>query len=116
MTKPSPVGGLVVRYDYLWISERGQGREEGSKNRPCAVVVALPAKDEAPLRAMLCGITHSEPTAYQEGMGIPAAVRRYLGLDEDKCWTFTSEVNIVDCDDPGLIPVAEGQWVYAFGW
>ena len=47
MAKPDPQGGLVIRYDYLWVSEEGRGREVGAKVRPCAVVVAIPATDKA---------------------------------------------------------------------
>lgn len=107
-----PVGGLVIRYDYLWASEEAQGREEGSKNRPCAVVVAIPQSDTEPLRAIVCGITHAEPPPGDNAVEIPQTVKNHLGLDGEPSWVVTSEVNVVDWEDPGIIPVASGQWTY----
>ena len=40
MSWPVPRPGLVIRYAYLWRREARAGREEGSKDRPCAVVLA----------------------------------------------------------------------------
>lgn len=114
MAKPDPQGGLVIRYDYLWVSEEGRGREEGAKVRPCAVVVAIPATDKAPQRALVCGITHSKPQPPDDGVEIPPMVRRYLGLDDDTSWAITSEVNLVDWDDPGIIPINPDRWAYGF--
>ena len=37
---PLPVPGLVIRYSYLWHSEHLAGREEGTKDRPCAIIAA----------------------------------------------------------------------------
>ncbi len=41
MTLPKPVPGLVIRYSYLWYGEHRQGHEEGTKDRPCAIVAAI---------------------------------------------------------------------------
>ena len=41
MTWPTPKPGLVIRYSYLWHREPLTGQEEGAKERPCAVVLAL---------------------------------------------------------------------------
>ena len=41
MTLPAPEPGLVVSYSYLWHREHEAGREEGAKNRPCVIVLAL---------------------------------------------------------------------------
>jgi hypothetical protein len=38
---PEPQPAMVIRYSYLWHGEYIQGREEGVKDRPCAVVAAL---------------------------------------------------------------------------
>ena len=34
-----PVPGLVIRHNYLWQAERARGKDEGAKDRPCAVVL-----------------------------------------------------------------------------
>jgi hypothetical protein len=39
---PEPaVPGLIIRYSYLWYREHLEGRDEGQKDRPCAIVAAL---------------------------------------------------------------------------
>lgn len=114
MAKPEPLGGLVVRYDYLWKSEERTGREEGAKDRPCAVVVGIKPTSRSPERAILCGITHSQPVPPEEGIEIPPRVKQHLGLDQQRSWIITSEINLVDWDDPGLVPVSQGHWAYGF--
>lgn len=41
MPLPEPVPGLVVSYAYLWRNQQEQGRDEGVKDRPCVVVLAV---------------------------------------------------------------------------
>jgi hypothetical protein len=40
MKLPTPEAGLVIGYSYLWAREHSAGRQEGVKNRPCAIVAA----------------------------------------------------------------------------
>lgn len=40
MSWPDPQPGLVIRYADLWRREAFAGQDEGSKDRPCAVVLA----------------------------------------------------------------------------
>jgi hypothetical protein len=42
---PEPYAGLVIRYSYLWKREQQARREEGTKDRPCAVVMAIMDQD-----------------------------------------------------------------------
>lgn len=114
MAKPAPQGGLVIRYDYLWVAEEGEGREEGAKTRPCAIVVVVQAVAADPLRVVVCGITHARPTDEADGIKIPPTVKAHLGLDDEESWIITSEVNVIDWDDPGIVPVAPGRWAYGF--
>ena len=107
MAKPAPHAGLVIRYDYLWKSEKLKGREEGSKTRPCAVVVTM-ADD----RALVCGITHTPPDWPDDGVEVPPRERAALGLDSERQWVVTSEANILDWDDPGIVPLPSGDWSY----
>jgi hypothetical protein len=62
VTLPKPEPGLVIRYSYLWHAESLEGREEGSKDRPCALVLAAMSKDGSMIVTVL-PITHSEPPA-----------------------------------------------------
>jgi hypothetical protein len=115
VAKPTPQGGLVIRYDYLWLGEERKGREEGAKLRPCALVVAIAATPSQPLRVVLCGITHSRPADDGDAIRMPPAVKAHLGLDREESWIVTNEVNLVDWDDPGIVPVtAGGAWSYGF--
>lgn len=62
MTLPAPEPGPVIRYSYLWLREHREGREEGVKDRPCAVVLAL-TDDEGDKRVTVLPITYSPPDA-----------------------------------------------------
>lgn len=60
MPLPNPVPGLVIRYSYLWASERAGGQQEGVKDRPCAVV--LVTEDDVGERVVtVLPFTHSTP-------------------------------------------------------
>jgi hypothetical protein len=72
LSLPRPEAGLVVRYSYLWHAEHIQGREEGIKDRPCAIILAIAGK---------------------KAVEIPAPVKRRLGLDSERSWVVLSEWN-----------------------
>ena len=75
MSWPTPRPGLVVRCIYLWKREAEAGREEGVKDRPCAVVVVVEDEAERP-RVLVLPITHAaSPTGrgHCHGNGMPAA-------------------------------------------
>jgi hypothetical protein len=109
MAKPDPYAGLVIRYDYLWDSEKKRGQLAG-KYRACVVAFVPPAKEGSSPRAIVCGITHSEPEA---GIEIKAKLRTHLGFDDKRQWIDATEVNEVEWDDPGIIPIPEtGEWSY----
>lgn len=112
MQKPEPVPGLVIRYDYLWRDEAAQGRQEGAKERPCAVVVAKRVEDGKPPLVLLAPITHSPPTNPKMAIEIPAKVKRHLGLDDERSWIITGELNSVAWDDAGIVPVSRDRWDY----
>ena len=76
MPLPAPVPGLVIRYSYLWHSEHLAGREEGEKDRPCAIVAALrPADDAGETRVLVLPVTHSPPAQAALAVEIPAQVK-----------------------------------------
>lgn len=110
MAKPNPQLGLVICYDYLWKSEERKGREQGVKDRPCGVIVAQAGR---PDRVLVCPITHTEPDADQAGIELGPKDRAWMGLDDKPQWIITSEANLVDWADPGIVPVpATGDWHY----
>jgi mRNA-degrading endonuclease toxin of MazEF toxin-antitoxin module len=112
--KSDPKAGLVVRYDYLWNDEKRTGRAEGAKVRPCAVVLARTINDQGRLAVMLAPITHSLPSDPADAIEIPTAVKRHLGLDDQRSWIIVREVNTVAWDDPGIVPVSSARWHYGF--
>ena len=83
MSFPDPYPGLVIRYVYLWKREHDDGREEGSKDRPCAIVLSVLHDDGEP-EVMVLPITHSAPQCAEDAIEIPPATKRRLGLDSER--------------------------------
>jgi len=101
VTWPSPQPGLVIRYSYLWEREAQAGREEGVKDRPCAIIVARRDEDGA-TRVYVLPITHSAPVQLDEALEIPAPVKARLGLDGERSWVMVSEANTFVWPGPDL--------------
>ena len=93
MPLPRPVPGLVIRYSYLWYREHLEGREEGQKDRPCAIVAAIRADDRGDTRVLVLPITHSPPDHASLAVEIPAKVKQRLQLDDARSWVALSEWN-----------------------
>jgi hypothetical protein len=105
---PAPQPGLVVRYAYLWESEARQGREEGVKDRPCAIV--LVARDEdGEQRVQVLPVTHSPPSDPSTAVEIPAAVKARLGLDSERSWVVVTELNEFVWPGPDLRSAVSGD-------
>ena len=54
---PEPIPGLIIRYSYLWHREHLEGRDEGQKDRPCAIVAALRTDENGDIRVLVLPIT-----------------------------------------------------------
>jgi hypothetical protein len=89
---PDPHPGLVICYSYLWAAEHGGGREEGGKDRPCAIVLARQTMAERTLVTVV-PVTHAPPSDPEEAIEIPPAIKAHLGLDSLPSWIVVSEVN-----------------------
>jgi hypothetical protein len=99
---------MVIRYAYLWRRERDQGREEGAKDRPCAVLLAV--TDTAGNKTVfVLPITHAPPDEPELAVEIPAATKRRLGLDAEPSWIVLSEANRFAWPGPDLRPMASGD-------
>ena len=103
MSLPEPELGLVIRYSYLWKSEHDKGDDEGSKDRPCAIVLSVSAGDTG-TRVTLLPITHTPPQNAALALEIPPIVKRRLGLDFDRSWIVLSEGNEFTWPGPDLRP------------
>lgn len=93
MALPTPVPGLVIRYSYLWHSEYLAGRDEGRKDRPCAIIAAIQKDESGETRVLVLPITHSRPDPETAAVEIPAPVKRRLRLDNGSSWVILSEWN-----------------------
>lgn len=111
---PRPKSGLVIGYSYLWEAEYRTGKEEGAKDRPCAVVIAS-RTEEGDLVVTVAPITHSPPADPLDGIEVPSAVKRGLKLDDQPSWVICAELNRFVWPGPDLRPVsrrAPGQFVH----
>jgi hypothetical protein len=90
---PKPVAGLILRYSYLWYREHLEGRDEGQKDRPCAIIAALRVDEAGDTRVLVLPITHTPPDQPVLAVEIPAAVKRRLQLDDARSWVVLSEWN-----------------------
>jgi hypothetical protein len=89
---PEPRPGLVIRYAYLWQREHDVGREEGVKDRPCAIVLAFEETDGEKTVYVL-PITHAPPVDPDDAIELPPATKARLGLDSERSWIVVSEGN-----------------------
>jgi mRNA-degrading endonuclease toxin of MazEF toxin-antitoxin module len=114
---PIPERGLVISYAYLWHSEYEQGREEGVKDRPCVIVLAIEEKDGKRL-VTVAPVTHSPPSIANAAVEIPPATKQRLGLDDAQSWIMVSETNCFAWPGPDLRPIGGGPlcvWALAAG-
>jgi hypothetical protein len=89
---PEPYAGLVIRYSYLWKREFDAGREEGTKDRPCAIVMTI-VDEEGDKEVLVLPVTHSPPADPADAIEIPAATKTRLGLDGERSWIVITEAN-----------------------
>ena len=47
MPIPTPEPGLMISYAYVWDREAQSGQEEGRKDRPCVIALAVSANEMA---------------------------------------------------------------------
>lgn len=114
MAIPDPQTGLVVRFNYLWSREFDRGAREARYPRPCAIVLSYRRATDGALIAMLAPITHSPPGPEDQAIEIPRAVKRRLGLDDQRSWVMIDEVNETGWPGFDLQPDTRGQYVYGF--
>ena len=108
MAFPIPVPGLVIRYSYLWASERARGQEEGVKDQPCAIILATADEAGGQVVTML-PISHTPPPHPLLAVEIPAAVKRRLKLDDERSWVVLTEANRFTWPGPDLRPLQPGN-------
>lgn len=107
MSLPEPKRGLVIRYSYLWHQEAMQGREEGRKDRPCAIILA--AKDG---RVVVAPITHTLPSSTTTAEEIPPNIAKQLGLDHARSWIVTNDVNMFQWPGEDIRRATRDSWAF----
>jgi hypothetical protein len=105
---PRPEPGLVIRYAYLWDEERRKGRDESSKDRPCAIILAAVAEGDD-LTVTVLPITHSPPRHPTLAVEIPPDTKARLGLDDARSWVVLAEANRFAWPGPDLRPRPGGD-------
>jgi hypothetical protein len=116
MPLPDPQLGLVISYSYLWHHEHNAGRDEGTKSRPCVIVLAIDRPADGTIMVRVAPITHSAPGVAADAMEIPGAVKRHLNLDDERSWIILDEIN--EFAWPGFdlrpIPPSRDRFTYGF--
>jgi len=90
------------------MEEHRRGREEGVKDRPCAVILATTNQDGDRVVVVL-PITHAPPSDPDLAVEIPALVKRRLKLDDQRSWVVLTEANRLIWPGPDLRPVTPGD-------
>jgi hypothetical protein len=112
---PAPYPGLVISYAFLWWEEHERGQEEGTKARPCAIVL-LREREGAAEIVTVAPITHTTPADPRLAVEIPAVTKRRLGLDDQRSWIVLSDLNRFEWPGPDLRPVSrEEPMRFAYG-
>ena len=115
MPIPTPEAGLVISYAYLWHYEHQAGQEEGRKNRPSVIVLAIERASDGATVVTVLPITHSAPTNTASAVEIPPDVKRHLGLDDERSWVVVSEGNEFDWPGYDLRKIPGGD-SYDYGF
>ncbi len=89
---PLPKPGEVINFSYLWEREYREGRDEGIKDRPVAVVLVRQMVDET-TQLIVVPMTTKPPRKDQVAIEVPQAVRAQLGLSAERSWVIVDEEN-----------------------
>lgn len=118
MTYPEPEPGLVISYAFLWSDEAADGRAEGRKDRPSAIVLVTTPDARIPdgKRVAVLPITHTRPQDPGSAIELPERVKRHLGLDEAQSWVALDELNVFVWPGFDLRQIRGQPARYAYGF
>lgn len=108
-----PQPGQVIRYAYLWWNGARAGRQEGAKDRPCGIVLTRLTK-AGRTDVYVLPITRTPPLAGEDGLEIPQATKQRFGLDSERSWIVTTELNRFTWPGPDLRPTPSGEYLYGY--
>lgn len=84
------------------------GVEEGSKDRPCAIVMMVHDECGEDVVTVL-PITHTPPQSPADALEIPPTTKRRLRLDDDRSWVVITESNRFYWPGPDLRMINPGD-------
>ncbi|CAN5231711.1 hypothetical protein BH11PSE2_BH11PSE2_21530 [soil metagenome] len=113
-TIPAPEVGLVIHFNYLWKREQDLGRNNARYPRPCAIIIAHRRAADGTVVVLVSPITHAAPATGTAPVEMPQAVKRHLGLDDERSWVVADEVNEFVWPGYDLQPNAKGEIAYGF--
>jgi hypothetical protein len=116
MSLPQPEPGLVIRYAYLGRHEHNRGQEEGRKDRPRIILLAVEEPERKATRVTVAAITHSTPHPNAIALELPLKVKHHLGLDDAPSWITLDEVNQFHWPGFDLCPLPGQSEKYAYGF
>ena len=61
MAIPTPEPGLIISYAYVWDHEARSGQEEGRKDRPCVITLAVERQQDGETLVTVLPVTHRPP-------------------------------------------------------
>lgn len=113
---PEPQPGRVISYAYLWCREAAEGRTEGRKTRPSAIILATRKDGDSAPKVAVVPITHSPPLDPSTAMELPLRVQKHLGLDDSaKSWVVLNEINVFRWPGFDLQPIGPAKDKYDYG-
>jgi mRNA-degrading endonuclease toxin of MazEF toxin-antitoxin module len=115
VTIPEPRAGAVVRYSFLWSAEAEAGAQEGRKDRPVAVVIAIQRDDSGEVMVIVAPITRTPPADPTAAVELPPAVARRIGLDDSRHWIVCDEVNRFAWPGFDLRPIPGRSGAFEYG-
>lgn len=115
MALPEPECGLVISYSYLWRNEYKAGKNEGLKNRPCAIILVVKNENDSQT-VTVAPITHSPPMNPAVAIEIPPKVKKHLGLDGERSWIILDDFNEFLWPGYDLRPISGKAGTYDYGF
>jgi hypothetical protein len=110
-----PKPGEVINYSYLWEQEYREGRDEGIKDRPVAVVLVTQSADGLD-QVHVVPMTTKPPIGDQKAIEVPEAVRRQLGLSAGRSWIIVTEWNRFSWPGYDIRPVRGREPSVSYGF
>jgi hypothetical protein len=91
MPIPTPEPGLIISYAYVWDHEAQKGQEEGRKDRPCVIALAVERQGDGETLVTVLPVTRRAPDVEAAAVEIPRTVKKHLGLDDERSWVIVNE-------------------------